>query len=355
MRSDCKVRQLGSESLASEQPTFPVCQSNCQDAASWLRGMQKSAVLACLAASRKRHRQARVAQRGRGFGGDAISSSRRSPQISPAKPTTEDFARSESEVAKFKQEVMGSMDEWCDDLIEGLRDRGWWASSEPVLPLGMRSSMRQEVETLWKEGQFIQSQSVLGGTVYYDKKHVFATEVTSERYLLCPRMWHYTVAVTQELVRRVNLAFPSMGLSDKFIGNKLNMSVGKGAAFDPHLDVGVAEKPFDRKLSLLMYLNDSWRPALGGEIVLLGEGQTEAEAARANPENLGLPVTLPPTSGRLVAFWSDRILHKVQASEVLNGIKDYRCSYVIWLLGQGDNSPSQSSDGQAESAPSWAL
>ena len=23
--------------------------------------------------------------------------------------------------------------------------------------------------------------------VYYDKKHVFATEVTSERYLLCPR------------------------------------------------------------------------------------------------------------------------------------------------------------------------
>jgi len=283
-----------------------------------------------------------------GFGGDVASTPTREPQ--------EDFATSESQVAKFKQEIVSCMDEWSDELISGLRDHGWWASSGPSLPLPLCRAMRAEVEDLWNQGHFIKSQSVLGGTVYYDKKNVYATEVTRDRYLVCPRMWHYTVALTQELVRRVNVAFPEMGLSDKFIGNKLNMSVGNGAAFDAHLDVGVAEKPYNRKLSLLVYLNESWRPPLGGEITLLGEGETEAEAAKANPERLKLPVTVSPISGRLVAFWSDRILHKVQASEVLNGIDDYRVSYVIWLLGQEESeAPSASKGEKAESAPSWAL
>ncbi|CAE7296778.1 unnamed protein product [Symbiodinium pilosum] len=257
-------------------------------------------------------------------------------------------------------QVLASIDDWCDEFIAGLRDHGWWASSTPVLPKPLLRAMRQEVEDLWDNGDFIQSQSVLGGTIYYDKKHVFATEIKSEKYTTSPRMWHYTVTMTRELVRRVNAAFPEMELCDKFIGNKLNMSVGKGAAFDAHLDVGVAEKPYNRKLSMLLYLNDSWRSALGGEIVLLGEGQTEAEAAKSNPEALGLPVTLPPKSGTLVAFWSDKILHKVKASEVLKGKKDYRVSYVIWLLGQGDpndapNSAKAQDTNKAETAPSWAF
>eukprot|EP00434_Breviolum_minutum_P016734 symbB.v1.2.014757.t1/scaffold1081.1/size139474/14 len=234
-------------------------------------------------------------------------------------PTEEDFATSESQVAKFKQEIVSCMDEWSDELISGLRDHGWWASSGPSLPLPLCRAMRAEVEDLWDQGHFIKSQSVLGGTVYYDKKNVYATE---------------------------NLCAESM----------LNMSVGNGAAFDAHLDVGVAEKPYNRKLSLLVYLNESWRPSLGGEIMLLGEGETEAEAAKANPERLKLPVTVSPISGRLVAFWSDRILHKVQASEVLNGMDDYRVSYVIWLLGEEESeAPSASNGEKAESAPSWAL
>lgn len=145
-------------------------------------------------------------------------------------------------------------------------------------------------------------------------------------------MWHYTVALTQELVRRVLwLETASVGLAPRsirpflrrlcqrslletrallgdflkyfhllpvtsrwlvlfcFMHLRLNMSVGNGAAFDPHLDVirtclrfieclgrqvGVAEKPYNRKLSpgaiacdarnlrLLVYLNPSWRPWL---------------------------------------------------------------------------------------------
>ncbi|CAE7578237.1 unnamed protein product [Symbiodinium sp. CCMP2592] len=316
---------------------------------SWEGGLAGAFAAAALPA---RFRSVRTRLRGRGFGGEAPTAA------SKTQSSTKDFAMSESKVGRFNQQVLASIDGWCDELLAGLRDHGWWASSSPVLPEPLLRAMREEVEDLWNNGDFIQSQSVLGGTIYYDKKHVFATEIKSEKYTVSPRMWHYTVTLTRELVKRVNAAFPDMGLSDKFIGNKLNMSVGKGAAFDAHLDVGVAEKPYNRKLSLLLYLNDSWRPALGGEIVLLGEGQTEAEAAKSHPDSLGLPVTLPPTSGRLIAFWSDKILHKVKASEVLKGMKDYRVSYVIWLLGEEavQDAPSSAADAStAETAPAWAL
>ncbi|CAK9088258.1 P4Hc domain-containing protein, partial [Durusdinium trenchii] len=292
----------------SANPVVKVCRSDCCDAVSKFCGMQykTSLTAACFVMAFRRSRQ--VICQSKGFGGAS-----RDRKTTTTKPVKEVFATSEIEVAKFKQEVLSYIDQWCDELIAGLRDHGWWASNGPSLPPSLCRALRKEVEDLWHQGHFIKSQSVLGGTVYYDKKNVYATEVTRDRYLLCPRMWHYTVVLTQELTRRVNLAFPKMDLSDKFIGNKLNMSVGNGASFDAHLDVGVAEKPFNRKLSLLVYLNDSWRPSLGGEITLLGEGETELEAANAEPARLGLPVTISPISGRLVAFWSDRILHKVQA------------------------------------------
>ena len=76
---------------------------------------------------------------------------------------------------------------------------------------GTESDAGQEVEDLWNNGDFIQSQSVLGGSssvqlrdvftcdvlletlgnlpaaIYYDKKHVFATEIKSEKYTVSPR------------------------------------------------------------------------------------------------------------------------------------------------------------------------
>ena len=81
----------------------------------------------------------------------------------------------------------------------------------------------------------------------------------------------------------VNVAFPEMGLSDKFIGNKretqwlklpffrshgqsmrLNMSVGNGAAFDAHLDVSrpslqtVAEAASGCSICIFWCANTGW-------------------------------------------------------------------------------------------------
>ncbi|CAE8633380.1 unnamed protein product [Polarella glacialis] len=258
----------------------------------------------------------------------------------------------EIDYKEVNKQVLASLDRYAGEMIEGLRERGWWASETAVLPAKLRRSMRDEVEALWNKGEFQQSQSVRGGTEYYDKKHVFATEITGAKYETAPRLAHYTVAMSRELARRVSAAFPDMRLDENYIGNKLNMSVGSGAAFDAHLDVGVGEKPFNRKLSLLFYLNNSWRPALGGEIVLLGEGATEEEAA-SHPGTVatGLPLTLSPISGRWIAFWSDTMLHKVLASEAPAGLEDYRVSYVIWLCTKDDDQSGDSPPTAAISKP----
>ena len=161
------------------------------------------------------------------------------------------------------------------------------------------------MEDLWDNGDFIQSQSVLGGSplasprankgkilfkilltaIYYDKKHVFATEIKSEKYMTSPRppffvpvcasrefawpksfpcaryvalhchndegagqtrpssnpglnvapdcvststawrdsqtfRWFEAIFSLKLRKLQVNAAFPEMGMSDKFIGNK---------------------------------------------------------------------------------------------------------------------------------------
>lgn len=237
-------------------------------------------------------------------------------------------------------------------MLHGLRTQGWWASDGPVLPGNVCQALRREVEALWEDGNFRQSQSVRGGTEYYDKRHVFATEINGGSYDQAPRLVHYTVQVTRELADRVSAGFPDVRLSSKHIGNKLNFCTGEGASFDAHLDIGVAEWPFNRKLTLLIYLNSAWKPELGGELTLFGEGATPEEVALdTGTEAAGLPTKVAPTAGRWVAFWSDRMLHGVEASHAPRGLRDYRASYTIWLCTEGDVGPPALRAADVEEAP----
>merc|ERR1719356_1521616 len=145
-------------------------------------------------------------------------------------------------------------------------------------------------------------------------------------------MVHYTVAATKAIANLISKEFPEARIGQNYIGNKLNLCVGNGASFDAHLDLGVEEKPFNRKLTLLLYLNAGWRPEMGGKLTLFGEGGTEQEAMRnSSAAAAGLPKSLAPASGRWVAFWSDRMLHKVEPSYAPAGLDSYRCSYTIWF------------------------
>jgi len=241
----------------------------------------------------------------------------------PAKPL------SGSEVNKVESAVEKALNRFGKEMVAGLRDKGWWASEGPVLMPNLREALREECEALWRDDVFQRSQSVRG-TQYYDKENVYATEIDSSKYHTSPRMVHYTVAVTRALSELIREEFPETDLSPKYIGNKLNMCVGNGASFDAHLDTGVAEKPFNRKLTLLLYLNKSWRPALGGRLKLLGE-------EGGSLAGTGLPTDVEPTAGRWVAFWSDKMLHGVEPSQAPGGLSDYRLSYTIWLCSHDDS------------------
>lgn len=323
------------------------------------------AALAGLLASRRQRGQAgsrlplRAKSRGFGAAAPAAGKSARKQRQQQRANAAGVGPPGEEEIKALESAVNSAVERHLPQIVEGLRERGWWASDGPVLPAGMRTAMRAEVEALWQLQHFKLSQSVRG-TEYYDKDNVYATEIGSDKYEAAPRLVHYTVNATRSLAARIREAFPEAPISGSYIGNKLNMSVGNGASFDPHLDVGVAEKPFNRKLTLLLYLND-WREELGGQLALLGEGATEEEAALdTGTAAAGLPVRLPPTSGRWVVFWSDRILHKVEASEAPGGMPDYRVSYTIWFCTEDEPrfpaaaAPVAGPSGGYESAPSFA-
>jgi len=282
-------------------------------------------------ASRSKGRQQ---QRSRGFGSGAPSRTRATDTdgVTRTRQTQSRLSHpSDEEVRALGVSVNSALECHGRAMVNGLRHNGWWASDEPVLPPAQRGALRAEVEALWSQGFFQKSQSVRG-TEYYDKEHVFATEVDGGKYEVAPRLVHYTVNATRAISSLISEAFPEARLSSQYIGNKLNMCVGQGAAFDPHLDVGVAEKPFNRKLTLLLYLNGPWRPELGGELKLIGEGANAAEVALdSGTAAAGLPTNIAPTAGRWVVFWSDRILHGVNASQAPGGLPDYRVSYTIWL------------------------
>eukprot|EP00929_Paragymnodinium_shiwhaense_P028331 TRINITY_DN16439_c0_g1_i1.p1 TRINITY_DN16439_c0_g1~~TRINITY_DN16439_c0_g1_i1.p1 ORF type:complete len:380 (+),score=72.30 TRINITY_DN16439_c0_g1_i1:67-1206(+) len=209
-------------------------------------------------------------------------------------------------------------------IVAGLRERGWWASETSVFPTGLKKALRAEVEALWEEGHFELSQSLRSNGEYYDKQHVYYTRIDKSKYEVSPRMVHYTVRATQKLAELISEAFPDVQLSGEYIGNKLNLCTGNGGSFDAHIDNGVGEEPFNRKLSIILYLNGPWRPELGGQLTLLGD------------ESKGLPVQLEPTGGRMVIFWADQQEHKVEAAQAFEGLGEYRVSYVIWLCSKDD-------------------
>jgi len=316
-----------------------------------------------IAASASRSK-ARQQQRPRGFGsGTRLGTSTTTDMgVTPTRQTRTKLSNpSDQEVRALGLAVNHALERHGSAMVNGLRDNGWWASDEPVLPSAQREALRAEVEALWSQGFFQKSQSVRG-TEYYDKEHVYATEVDGGKYEVAPRLVHYTVNATRAISTLISGAFPEARLSSQYIGNKLNMCVGQGASFDPHLDIGVAEKPFNRKLTLLLYLNGPWRPQLGGELKLIGEGASEAEVALdSGTAAAGLPTSIAPISGRWVVFWSDRILHGVNASQAPGGLPDYRVSYTIWLCteDEGASTPraprvSAPGAGGFETAPDFA-
>ncbi len=77
-----------------------------------------------------------------------------------------------------------------------------------------------------------------------------------------------------------------------------------GSFYQKHFDAFRGQS--NRKLSNILYLNESWSPKLGGELIIYQEQSEQIEALRVLPE-----------AGRMVVFFSECFAHEVLPAKQL--------------------------------------
>ncbi len=100
---------------------------------------------------------------------------------------------------------------------------------------------------------------------------------------------------------------------------KVQRNDGTGGCFPTHYDN--PGPPSKRALTCILYLNPHWRTGDGGELDLVPFCAT--------------PTRVAPRLGRLVAFLSDRVLHRVQPARAT------RHCLTVWVDGPDVNSPKE--------------
>jgi len=115
-------------------------------------------------------------------------------------------------------------------------------------------------------------------------------------------------------------------LSSTLASNKLAVCLGDGSLYDKHYDNSGPEDL--RKLTVLLYLNPHWRPELGGYFRLyLPEHCIDRDPTKRTVDSDGFHYKdIAPINDRLLVFWSDRIVHSVQPSEVDDVLANF-CAY----------------------------
>ena len=114
---------------------------------------------------------------------------------------------------------------------------------------------------------------------------------------------------------------PELNLSSSAVDGsilKVQFNDGRGGCFPLHYDN--PGPPSMRKLTCLCYMNPEWESGHGGELELL-------------PFLAPAPIKVEPTMGRVVVFFSDRILHRVLPA------RQPRLCFTIWLDSASANPP----------------
>lgn len=140
-------------------------------------------------------------------------------------------------------------------------------------------------------------------------------------------MHEYCVELVASLPPQLNARVDALRLCDRLHANKLAVCLGAGSRYDKHYDnMGGADL---RKLTVLLYLQRSWSPALGGEFRMY----TREACAIADEPAADEPsyVDIAPLGGRLLAFWADEMVHAVNPSEAPGGEDEHRWALTCWL------------------------
>ena len=150
----------------------------------------------------------------------------------------------------------------------------------------------------------------------YSKHNVFATELRGgESYYDAPQLHEYVFSLIKTVVPILSEAFPDAHLSPTHHATKLAVCTGDGSRYDRHYDnAGLDDL---RKVTILYYLNKTWRDECAGQFRIYNlDGST---------------TDIAPMADRMLVFWSDRMVHGVEASFAPKGEEDHRYALTVWL------------------------
>ena len=182
-------------------------------------------------------------------------------------------------------------------------------------------------------------------------------------YHLAPRLTEYCVALVSSLPPLLNERFPAAALSSAVHTNKLAVCLGEGSHYQKHYDNSGGDDL--RKLTVLIYLQTpAYTLADGGCFRMFpphdpsrNAGDAAATLAEAGNEGATLLdgvdgdghafVDIAPIGGRLLAFWSDTMVHAVQPSFASPADDaSHRWALTVWM--HTDDARSIAHDPEAE-------
>ena len=234
----------------------------------------------------------------------------------------------------------------ADEIISGLQCKGW-VSVDNFLGIDVCDVYRNEAIGFFTRDEMTISKSTrwdatTNSVVTYDKHNVFATQLNGgDSYYDGPRLHEYVVSLVKSLVPIISMRFPEACLDPLMASNKLAVCTGDGSYYDKHYDNSGGDDL--RKLTVLYYLNPKWRKDMGGAFRIyeskerslpkksmsLPFDQDSAKTGLGNPavststcadEDEAIveieTIDINPLGDRLLVFWSDRIVHSVQPSQV---------------------------------------
>ena len=205
-------------------------------------------------------------------------------------------------------------------LVQGLREKGYFMADE-VLSSAMCSTLRNEAVKLYNDGSFTLSQSarwdpISKSLVTYSKHNVYSTELKGgESYYDAPQLHEYVFALIKTVVPILSEAFPGTHLSPTHHATKLAVCTGDGSRYDKHYDNAGLDDV--RKVTFLYYMNKNWRDECAGQFRVYN--------------NDGSTTDIEPLADRMLVFWSDRMVHSVEASFAPRGEEDHRYALTVWL------------------------
>lgn len=223
-------------------------------------------------------------------------------------------------------------------------DRRGYAIIDDFLGEKYANIYRKESEECYRRGDMVLSQSSRwdsssSSVLVYDKKNVLSTQLNGgDQYDTSPRLHEYIVALIQSIVPIINEKFENAKLNPHLATNKLAVCLGDGSCYDKHFDNGGGDDL--RKLTVLLYLNPSWREELGGQFrMYLPDDYEETEKEDDQDESCiqrdadGYYYRdIEPRHNRLLVFWSDRLVHSVQEARVVISPDDHRYAMTVWIL-----------------------